>query len=278
MFNDNETNKVYFSYQSTFDFKSKLKELKNILDESNIEWGMINGTKDFFCRDYMPVQVEEKTLVRFVFRPDHLLNNPEQCMYVTDTNLVFKNNDFLNHYRIVNSCIILDGGNVVKCKSRVIITDKVFIDNPLVPDTELIQQIELLLGVQVIIIPRIPDEATGHADGLIRFVDENTVLTINLKYQDKLWREKFLQVLHDTGLKVISLPDLPHYSKDNWAYINFLWVKDLIIVPALNEVNDVVIERFFKETFNGSKIRMVKANRILAMGGGLNCFTWTIAN
>lgn len=83
------------------------------------------------------------------------------------------------------------------------------------------------------------------------------------------WREKFLQVLLGADLEVISLPDLPYKSKYNWAYINFLWVKDLIIVPALEDVNDVVIEKFFKVTF---------PNRILAMGGRLNCFTWTVAN
>ncbi len=287
MISDNETNKVYFSNQSTYDFKPELKELMAILDEYGIEYGFINGTRDYFCRDYMPIQIDEDTVVRFKFRPDYLLNNPLQRKNVTNTSLVYRRNDLLKNFRTIESDIILDGGNVVKCKSKVIITGKVLTDNPqldkitsaetrrgMSPQTAGLP--DAFPGVEIIIIPRYPNEPTGHADGLVRFVDEERVMTINLDYEIQPWKDDFKKALSDAGLKIISLPTLPDYSEDDWAYINFLQVKNLIIIPALDKTKDPIIEEFFKRTFPDYKIRMVKANRILAQGGGLNCFSWTM--
>lgn len=276
MISDHETSKVYFSNQSTYSFNEELTSLKKILDDCGISWSKVLGTRDYFCRDYMPIQVDKAKLVRFKFKPDYLLNDPEQCMFVTDTNLVFRKNDFLKNYQVIASDIILDGGNLVKCKSKVIITDKVFIDNPNVDECELIKQLESLLGVKVIIVPRYPDEPTGHSDGLVRFIDENTVLTINLDDEIQPWKDNFLKALNDAGLEVVTLPQLPHESEDNWAYINFLQVKVLIIVPSLHNANDKVIQEFYIQTFPAFKIRMLEAKRILTNGGGLNCFTWNV--
>ena len=62
---DKETNKVYFSFLSTYDYKDELKSIKNILKKYNINYGFISGTKDYFCRDYMPVQVDESISFNF---------------------------------------------------------------------------------------------------------------------------------------------------------------------------------------------------------------------
>jgi agmatine deiminase len=177
MISDNETNKVYFSNQSTYDFKPELKELIAILDENGIEYGFINGTRDYFCRDYMPVQIDEDTVVRFKFRPDYLLNDPLKRKYVTNTSLVYRSNDLLKNFRTIESDIILDGGNVVKCKSKVIITGRVLTNNPdKITTVETRRATSLQTsglsdafpGVKIIIIPRYPNEPTGHADGLVR--------------------------------------------------------------------------------------------------------------
>jgi len=52
------------------------------------------------------------------------------------------------------------------------------------------------LKCQVIIIPEYPHELTGHADGLIRFIDDDTVF-INETYAEpeKEWLRNFLGIL-----------------------------------------------------------------------------------
>lgn len=277
MITDSETNKVFYSNQSTYNFKAEVSELKRILNKYNVSWGKIIGTKDYFCRDYMPIQKDQSNFVQFKFKPDYLLNNPELKKYVTDTNLVLRSNTFLKAFNILNSEIILDGGNIIRWKNKIIVTDKIFIDNPTINPTQLIEEISGLLDVKVIVIPRYPiDEPTGHADGLVRFIDDNTVVTICLDEEIQDWKFEFLQSLTGAGLQVKSLPKTTVEDKNSWGYINFLQVAGLIILPLLNEVNDAVVKDFFIHNFKGFHIETLDATRIIKDGGVLNCFTWNI--
>ncbi len=171
---DKETNKVYFSSQSKYDFKGELLGIQSILKKHNINWEYIEGTKDYFCRDYMPVQVAEKRLVQFKFHPDYLLR-PDRLKYLTNIKEVHNKNEFLNDFDITFSNIILDGGNVIKWKDKVIITDKVFTENKNLKPSDIINELKQILECEIIIIPSYPNEETGHADGLVRFIDGNTV-------------------------------------------------------------------------------------------------------
>lgn len=277
MIADSETNKVYYSNQSTYNFKVEITELKRILNKYDIRCDKLLGTKDYFCRDYMPIQMDQSNFVQFKFKPDYLLNNPELKKYVTDTNQVLRSNTFLSAFNIINSEIILDGGNIIRWKNKIIVTDKVFLDNPTINPTQLIEVISRLLEVKVIVIPRYPiDEPTGHADGLVRFIDDNTVVTICLDEEIQEWKSEFLQSLTGAGLQVISLPKPMVEDEKSWGYINFLQVAGLIIVPQLNEVNDEVVKDFFINNFTGTHIETIDATRIIEDGGVLNCLTWNI--
>jgi hypothetical protein len=92
---------------------------------------VIPGTKDIWCRDYMPVQVEEDSFCQFVYRPDylrghgHLINPPEACRL-----------PLMRHYS--REDIAPDGGNVVASRTRVILTDKVFKENPAIGRTGIV--------------------------------------------------------------------------------------------------------------------------------------------
>ncbi len=277
MIADFETNKVFYSNQSTYMFKVEVMELNRILKDNRIESSRILGTKDFFCRDYMPLQKDKNTFIQFKFKPDYLLNNSELKQYVSDTRLIRRSNSFLHDFNIINSDIILDGGNVIKWKNKIILTNKVFEDNQGITSSIIIDEISQLLNVEVIVIPKYPDdEPTGHADGLVRFIDEKTVLTICLDDEIENWKSEFLQSLENAGLRVKSLPKPLVEDGNSWGYINFLQTSDLIVLPSLNEINDKSIENFFLENFKGFKIEFLDATRIIKEGGVLNCFTWNI--
>ncbi len=275
---DKETNKVYFSYLSKYDFKKELHDIQEVLKKHTIEWDYIHGTKDYFCRDYMPVQVREKHLVQFKFYPDYLLK-PDRLQFFTKTQQVHKKNIFLNDFDITFSDIILDGGNIVKWNDKVIITDKIFTDNNNREKSKIIEELEKLLECTIIIIPAYPEEETGHADGLVRFIDENTVLTYNLEIESgkKLgWEDKFMETFQNNNITVKMLPAVSKKEDyKNWAYLNFLQVNDVIILPVFNRESDEVMIHFFKETFN-TTIETVYSQNILDQGGVLNCFTWSI--
>jgi len=276
MIPDWETNKVYYSYQSTYDFKPELNKLRKIVKNSDFKYQHIAGTKDYFCRDYMPIQLTENEFVQFKFHPDYLLNDPEKTRYVTDTKSILKKNRFLDKKQIRASEIILDGGNIIKSKNNVIITDKVCVDNNLTRE-EVKTKLEKILKVNVIIISRYPDEETGHADGIIRFINENTVLTINLENEKQDWTNKILEELKNENLNLISLPKAKSPDKD-WRYINYLQIGQTVIVPVFDNESDKIILPFLKQLFekNGMKMEILKAENIAKNGGVLNCFTWNI--
>lgn len=279
MIADFETNVVYCSDQSfTYYLKEDALKLSSILNANGIICKEISGTEDYFCRDFMPIQKNLNTFIQFTFQPDYLLLDPKQKQYVTDTDQVLKRNAFLHKYKIINSDIILDGGNVVKWTNKLILTDKVVLDNPRYSPGHLIDEIRRLLGVEVIMIPRYPvKEPTGHADGLVRFIDENTVLTICLDDEIEEWKNAFLKALTDANLKVYSLPASPEAGKKNyWGYINYLQVGNLIVLPTFSYNSDLLIQDFFVANFKGCKVVPFIANKIINNGGVLNCFTWNI--
>jgi len=276
---DKITDKVYFSFQSTYDFKSELLEIQSILKNHNINWRYIKGTKDYFCRDYMPVQVTEKHLVQFQFYPDYLLR-PDRLEYLTKIKHVYKKNEFLNDFNITFSNIILDGGNIIKWKDKVIITDKIFSENKNFKQSDIINELKKILECEIIIIPSYPNEETGHADGLVRFIDEKTVLTYNLEIESgKIyveWKDKFLNTFKDNKIEVKMLPSVSEKEDvDNWAYLNFLQLNDLLILPIFNKNSDQIMVEFFKDTFK-INIETVYSKKIFDQGGVLNCFTWNI--
>jgi agmatine deiminase len=277
MIPDNETNTVYFSNASNYDLKDEVNILKKELKDRGIECLKILGTKDYFCRDYMPVQKDMNTFIQFRFRPDYLLNHPVNKNYVTDVNLVRRKNSFLNTFNIINSDIILDGGNIIKWKDKVIITDKIFDNNQNIPKVELTDRVTDLLNAHVIIVPKYPGEETGHADGLVRFKDADTVITICLEDEPKEWVDEFREILSNAGLTIKSLPKVPPKEKEySWGYINYLQVGKLIVLPKFGYKSDTMMEEFYNEEFKGYKVITLSAERIIGNGGVLNCFTWNI--
>lgn len=278
MIPDWKTNKVYYSFQSTYDFKPELNELREIIKHNNFNHSHISGTKDYYCRDYMPIQLTKNEFVQFKFQPDYLINRPERLEFVTNTNNVLKKNVFLENFRIKQSELILDGGNIIKSENKVIITDKVAKDNNLTVE-QIKPELEKILKVKVIVIPSYPGEETGHADGIIRFLNENTVLTINLENETNDWKEKLIFEINKAGLKMFSLPKAKSPEKD-WRYINYLQVSNNIIVPSFknNRESDKIIIPYMKNLFQrfGYNIVTLDADRISENGGVLNCFTWNI--
>lgn len=278
MIPSNLTNIVFYSAHSYNDFRVEVEAIRDLLHEYGIQFVPLVGTADYFCRDYMPVQKNEQTLVQFTFKPDYLLKNINTRDFVSDPKFILKSNPFLNRFQIVNSDLVLDGGNLVHYSNKVIVTDKVLFDNRGLTAESIKKEIGELLDVKVILIPAYPGEETGHVDGILRFINDDTVLTITLDDEAEEWKSELCNVLSKEGIRVISLPMLPTNEDraDQWAYVNYLHVGEIIILPTLNKVNDLVVEKFFLDIFPGSKIHFIDFKRIIKFGGALNCFTWNI--
>ena len=64
MITDQETNFVYFSEQLIEKgFETEYNKIVSILEKYSIGHGLLKGTKDIWCRDYMPIQVDKDKII-----------------------------------------------------------------------------------------------------------------------------------------------------------------------------------------------------------------------
>ena len=274
-----DTNTVYFSeYLSTDkEYTKSCKALTTLLDKHAISYNFLKGTEDIWCRDYMPIQIEKNKFVQFRYEPSYL---KEDLDFQSNPAVVCK----ANGIQPVFSAINLDGGNVVQWADRAIISDRVFSENPQYTDQhKLIDAIEKLLEVEVIVIPHIKEDYTGHADGMVRFLDRNTVLGNDKKVEYAYWGNKTTRILKEKGIDYIDIPFFDHKIKNNrdhaiGCYINYLEVGNLIVLPIFetdgNRDQEAVDQ--FKSLFPGRSVETINYNEVGYKGGLLNCSTWTI--
>jgi agmatine deiminase len=272
---DNETSLLYLS-EHIRKHGRFFSGLSALLLSQKIAHRFLPNTRDIWAVDYMPVQVGVGNFVQFKYKPDYL-QCPKYINTQTDTDEVCMAIG-LNR---THSDIVLDGGNVIKGKNWVILTDKVFKENPLFPQKKLIAELEGVFAARVIIIPREPYDYTGHADGMVRYYDEETLL-IN-RYGDHIsssYKSRLMKVLRGHDFKLIEIPYAPDRSDRNSAnglYINYLEMQSLILIPIFRKHDDEKAVRTFEELFRGSNVCVIDATELSIDGGVLHCISWPIA-
>ena len=267
-----DTNKVYLAKGMTSDnYVDATGHLLGTLHNHKISWNFLPLTVSPFhiwTRDYMPVQVSKEKFVRFDYSPDYLKDNPE---YKPDTSAILS--DLGIH--VIDSDIIIDGGNVISCGDKVIMTDKVFRENPHYDHEVLIDTLSQLLEAEIVLIPEDYYDEYGHADGMVRYVGEGRVLLNNYCDFDKALQKKMLAAL-SPYFDIIEL----HYGANtdmSWAYINFLHVGPHILIPVMEDKLGEVAFRQIVDAFPQCKCHPVyHYESIVHEGGALNCSTWNI--
>lgn len=274
-----ETNSVYFSELLSSDkrFTKTCNALTDLLEKHSIKYDFLKATKDIWCRDYMPIQTDKGKFVQFRYEPSYLKDELE---LQSEPKEVSKSNNINPIFSKIN----FDGGNVVNWSDRAIISDRVFDENPEYSSkNKLITEIEKLLEVEIIVIPQIKSDMTGHADGMVRFVDRNTVIGNDREQEYKYWKNEINKVLKNYGLDYIDIPFLEHKERNYpyhaiGCYVNYLEVDNLIVIPIFEtEKNkDQEVYDKFRMIFPDRKIETINYNEIGFYGGLLNCTTWTI--
>lgn len=217
----------------------------------------------------MPVKTKSGKHVSFRYEPSYLAGDPQ-----LRTN--FKT-DIAPHFvlPVTYSNINLDGGNVVfsPSKTKAVITDRVFSENPEYDKNTLLLELEKLLEASVLIIPSLKSDMTGHADGMVRFVNENTVVA-NAPLSPFGFETKVKKALQHHGIEVL---DFPYFdSNGNSAigcYLNFIETGQAIFLPVFSVDTDNKAVQTAKHIFHKAIIP-VNINEIAADGGLLNCISW----
>ncbi len=261
---------LYFSSQLNIqEYKPAADRMFAALDLFNVKYKLLNNTNDIWLRDFMPVKTKSGKYVSFRYEPSYLAKNPQlRTNFKTDIAPQFV-------LPVTYSNINLDGGNVVfsPSKTKAVITDRVFSENPEYDKNTLLLELENLLEASLIIIPSLKSDMTGHADGMARFVDENTVLT-NAPLSPYGFETKVKKSLQNYGFNVIDFPYF--YSKGDSAvgcYLNYLATEKSIFLPAFGVDTDNEAIELAKNIFDKTIIP-VNINEIAKYGGLLNCISW----
>jgi len=273
-----DTNHLFLSDRLEKDEPALVPSLRTAL--KGVTSDIIPGTSDIWCRDYMPIQLDEGRFCQFVYDPDylrgyeHLVTPPERCRL-----------SFMEDYR--REPIVLDGGNVVASRTKVILTDKIYKENPTITRSKLRQRLEELFQADCIIIPKEPGDEVGHSDGVVRFVAEDRVLVNDYSGVDPGYGARLRDLLEKKGLEVETLPLFEEKSRRRWPgdlrsavglYINYLRVGDFVVVPGYDRPEDQVALEKLRQVMPNAVVSQVPCRSVAEKGGALNCISWTIDN
>ncbi|ALJ00757.1 agmatine deiminase family protein [Rufibacter tibetensis] len=276
MITDQDTDFLYLADTLPKMYLAFYKCFERTLNEAGIEFYLLPNTKDVWAVDYMPIQVTRDEFVQFAYNPSYLQPKVWQKTISNVDNICTSIN-----IQPKKSRILVDGGNVVKATDKVIMCHSVFTENPNVPEKQLIKELMELFQVdQLIFIPTQPKDFTGHADGIVRFLDDKTVLINKYTKEDKGFGLTVKTALHNAGLDWVEIPYNPYsnakYKHSNGIYINYLQMKDSLILPVFGQKEDEEVVRLFEQLFPKLKIATVNSNELAYAGGILNCITWNI--
>ena len=253
---------MFFSTHLKADYPVFFRRVSSVLGQYGIVVGLLEDTADYWCRDYMPIQVGEDRFVKYKYSPDYLDHPASRC-YVTNVDKAIDQLDITPDRLFDLADIVLDGGNAVKTPSHIIMTEKVFIENPGISRVRLVSRLEDAFQAEIIIVPwaNRREDPCGHTDGMVRF--------------DPSTGKRIRRVLEGKGYVVHEL-DIPYAVNSSWAYVNFLQTANVIVVPRLGIAADQLVYNQLRSLFNVPVEPIPAPGIIRKYGGAFNCLSWNI--
>lgn len=282
MITDKETNYVYFSSLiKERKYNAFWERFEPLLIEHKINYNFIYKTRDIWCRDYMPVQVSRNKFIQFKYFPSYYLTPETVSKLTIPEELEW---EYKRTFNIKKSVLVVDGGNVIKSRNQVILTEKVISEN-INREMQTVYNILMkdLEVEDVFFISVAPYDIIGHADGMAQFLDDRTLLVGDYTKDSKSWRITMDRALSKINLDVRAFPYVETIilNKDGDAsahgvYINYLRIGDIVFFPQFGIDADKKALREAENIFKDSLVVPVNCVEISMDGGVLNCISWNV--
>ena len=274
MLTDHLTNTVFLSDWLSKECPKLYQSLTKAFRDNAVDYRILNNTNDIWCRDYMPIQTDEKRFVSYKYYPNYLVDKHQE-QYITNFKDV-ENVDFLRHAEVVPLNLVLDGGNVVKCGNKIVMTEKVFVENKEMSRNEVQRLLDEAFLCEIVFLPWDKRERYGHSDGIIHYLGDNRVLMTNYGDFDKSFAQDFLRILEKHfDVKTLKY-NVEKTDENSWAYINYLQVGNLVLVPQLGIPEDEQALEQIGKVLPNCKVVGIPALEAVRKGGALNCISWNI--
>lgn len=311
---DSQTNHVFFSTHLTETEYHCVSAIKHALNGNDIKYSYIKRAKDIWARDYMPIQISPKTFVCYKYKPDYLLQSENRIQYITTK---FYNSESINStpkkeqcsilhkegFELKNCDLVLDGGNIVLCGNRIILTDKVLRENDTKTKEKIEAELKEAFSVEhVILIPSDPYEIEEcaklnelplcHADGILAPIDDNRILLSDYGKDDKgyvmLLKETLSPFFDKENIQEFKFGD--NWTENSWVYINFLRIGDVVLIPSVgtNESHndsDSICDKLAVDQLKNIlgieniipiNTRYLTLENKMNNGGALHCISWNV--
>lgn len=271
-----------------------------------------NCVQDIWLRDYAPIYINKETVFKALYNPSYFHENNKKTQYADKEKTIFYYASLdektgvelakelqINIANLINNNqrIILDGGNFIHNGNGIAITtNRIIADNESLSIEEIRKTFKEQLGIsKLIIVPVEPGDETGHVDGMIRFVDEKTVVVAkypdnyknepnNISEKDYMIGKLFLDQLADSLNQEFTVARIENsIPKNNGEdefpsafgnYINYLRIGNKIFLPqygniAMDKVARMSYEKYFEVIPITTDIK-----KLAYLGGVLNCISW----
>ena len=276
MIADNLTSAVYFSDLLPKKCPTLNQHIAEVLEANGIPYAYLSETKDIWCRDFMPIQIAEDRFVSYKYTPNYLQDKTGLRLQTNPEAVLQAQQNRLTHvvHNAVKVDLILDGGNVVKCDNTIVMTEKVFAENKDKTRAEVERIMKDAFQSDILFLPWDQKETFGHSDGIIHYAGHDRILLTNYYDSSLYFYRRFRKAL-EKHFEVIPL----YYKTKkiharSWAYINFLQIGKLILVPQLGLEEDKQALEQISNAMPDCEVLGIPALEAVRRGGGLNCISW----
>ena len=235
---------------------------------------------DLWMRDYPPCMPNQQ--IKFKYRPQ----------YISKAQAKFDEGNFKRFARMAGlpklqqSRLVLEGGNIVENGvDAAITTERAHEDNSYLTKKEFVKELESTINRKVVVLPD-PQDTTGHADGIVSFVEED-VLLISLfddadgpGFYDEM-KAAVLQVF--PSLNVVPLPcyikksESHGFATAEGSYANSLVTNNAVYLPFFaNQTSNQRAFDVFQRSTKKDVVPVHNAGKVPVLGGSLRCMTWQI--
>ena len=166
---------------------------------------------------------------------------------------------------------------MVKCGDTIVMTEKVFVENKDKTRTEVERILKDAFRCDILFLPWDQKETFGHSDGIVHYAGDGKILLTNYDDSSLYYFRRFRKVL-EKHFEVIPLKyATKRRHARSWAYINFLQIGKLVLVPQLGLEEDGQALEQIANALSNFEVIGIPALEAVRRGGGLNCMSWNVS-
>lgn len=288
------SNTIYFSRLLKVRFPHISREIESKLKKHGIKPKWLDHTNDIWVRDFMPLQMNDKCFIHYIYYPDYLMERLEDRASITNPIRLEQSLLILQDKIVVNLPLILDGGNAVFTDSHVIMTEKVLVENNLskINNKEAVSNLirEKMKLEPLYIQWDAPKwngnkkvEKFGHSDWLVRYLGGPTNMVVVADNEDATRKVSLSAIdkLKEFECYDVQVFKLNNPTPNSWVYLNYVQVNDMLLIPTVAEPeNDEEaidkIRTLFHIAGQSVAIETIDCQDLIKEGGALHCISWNI--